>query len=49
MDIGGIIPEPTSAAHRSAAQYMDVIPRQSLVGLNVDWVFIGSLQFLHGT
>ncbi|WP_354119941.1 3-isopropylmalate dehydratase large subunit [Bradyrhizobium sp. LA6.12] len=42
MDIDGIVPEPTSPAHRNAAQYMDVIPGHSLVGLNVDWVFIGS-------
>ncbi|QDF38790.1 3-isopropylmalate dehydratase large subunit [Bradyrhizobium symbiodeficiens] len=42
MDIDGIVPEATSAAHRNAAQYMDVIPGRALVGLNVDWVFIGS-------
>lgn len=42
IDIDGIVPETTSATHQNAAQYMDVIPGQALVGLNVDLVFVGS-------
>lgn len=42
MDIDGIVPDPSSTAHRNAVQYMDVVPGRPLVGLKVDWVFIGS-------